>query len=120
MGLFQLLHEAGLKNKEISEKLGLGLRSVQNYANGSQPIPESIQRLIRYAFADILPKELRLTVDLAYSDLNEVQQLQRRINDLEKLNQELKEDKEDLKRDKEMLQLHIQTLTKGSEQKKPV
>lgn len=118
MELLQLLDRAGFKKKEIAARLCIGLRSVQNYANGTQPVPESVEKLIRYEFAQDLPEEERLVAESekAYSKESaiEINRLQRRIEGMEQLNKELK-------RDKQMLQLHIETLTTGSaDKKKPV
>jgi transcriptional regulator with XRE-family HTH domain len=118
MELFELLKKSGLNTKEISKRLHLGVRTVQNYANGSQTIPEYIKKLIRYEFAESLPKEERLVSEPGevyekktpdFSQLKEEnRQLQRRV-------QELEQDKEDLKGDKKMLELHIKTLTSKNE-----
>jgi transcriptional regulator with XRE-family HTH domain len=114
MELFALLKESGLNTKEISKRLHLGIRTVQNYANGSQEIPEYIKKLIRYEFADYLPKGEGLTskkIENSKVENGETENFKDENEILKKRVKELEQDKVDLKRDKEMLQLYIESLT---------
>lgn len=114
MELFALLKKSGLNTKEISQRLHLGIRTVQNYANGSQEIPEYIKKLIRYEFAEYLPKEEGLvSKKIGNSEVGkgETENFKEENETLKKRVKELEQDKADLKRDKEMLQLYIESLT---------
>lgn len=58
--LQKLTKDLGISTKEISTRLEIGLRTVQNYISGKQDIPDSTKKLIRYEFAEFLPEEERL------------------------------------------------------------
>jgi len=89
--LQKLTKELGISSKEISSRLEIGLRTVQNYISGKQQIPESIKRLIQYEFAEFLTEDERLIatlVDVAtlvnFDDLKKIEELKNHVKSLEK------------------------------------
>ena len=114
MNIRDLRAKTGLSQRKFGERLGLQGQSILLYEKEERKIPESIQKLIRYEFAEYLPEEERLypkTSETATEDATAVATVKEENEALKKKVVELERDKEDLRRDKEMLQLHIQTLT---------
>ena len=118
MNIRVLRAKTNLSQKEFGERICVKGQTVQKYESGERNIPESIQKLIQYEFAEYLPKEERLIatpVDSAtpvnLDDLRRNEELKEENNRLLQRVQELENDKAELKQDKEMLQLHIKTLT---------
>ena len=125
MNIKKLRDKLKLSQRAFGKRLGVSPQTVLLYEKG-QNVPESIQKLIRYEFAEHLPESERLVSepkDPEYekSREGEILRLQQRIEELEKLNKELVQDKKDLRDDKKRLLLQLENLTTGeAKNKKPV
>lgn len=60
MNIKQLRKVADLTQRELGERLGVQSQTILKYEKEERKIPESIQKLIRYEFAEFLPEEERL------------------------------------------------------------
>lgn len=115
MDIKELRGKINITQREFGERLGVQPQTILKYEKGDRNVPESIQKLIRYVFAEFLPEEERLAVATAshptQSQDSPLQELKAENEQLKKRVADLEQDKEDLRKDKEMLQLHIKTLT---------
>ncbi len=116
LNIKKLRSDANLTQKEFGEKIGLNrYQTISKYEKDPESIPVTVQKLIRYEFAEFLPEEERLAVATAshptQSQDSPLQELKAENEQLKKRVADLEQDKEDLRKDKEMLQLHIKTLT---------
>jgi len=106
--------QVDLSQKAFAERLGLTAQTIQKYESGSRNIPDSIEKLIRYEFAEYLTKGEGLTskkIGNSKVENGEIENFKDENETLKKRVKELEQDKVDLKRDKEMLQLYIESLT---------
>ena len=106
--------QVDLSQKAFAERLGLTAQTIQKYESGSRNIPDSIEKLIRYEFAEYLTKGEGLTskkIGNSKVENGETENFQDENETLKKRVKELEQDKADLKRDKEMLQLYIESLS---------
>jgi len=78
--------EQNLMYKEIAERLGLNIRTVQGYASGT-PIPLTVEKLIRYEFFAYQDQPPPILPDVT-------SYLLKRIKELEEENLRLKSGKE--------------------------
>lgn len=106
--------QVDLSQKAFAERLGLTAQTIQKYESGSRNIPDSIEKLIRYEFAEYLTNGEGLTSKKngnSKVENGETENFKVENETLKKRVKELEQDKADLKRDKEMLQLYIESLT---------
>jgi|GEM_PF-4813821 len=84
----EVLEKLSIPTKDIAERLGIGLRTCQNYINGSQKIPTPIGKLINYEFVVFDNGNLSGNdFNNSYHSLKlENERLTDRIGELEKLN----------------------------------
>ena len=112
----QKLIDTGVTNtKDISSRTSIGLRTIQNYVSGKQPIPEPIQKLLRYEFAEFLPEEERLKAKIGGSiksgispEIKELLEKNAILEEQEKEISHLKEQNSLLKRTVELLEDQVQ------------
>lgn len=64
MNIKELRSKTGLSQKEFGKRLGLTSQSITKFEGGGK-ITETVQKLIRYEFAEYLPAEERLTAGVA-------------------------------------------------------
>lgn len=55
--------KANLSQKEMAERMGLTAQTIQKYESGERNIPATVQKLIRYEFAQFLPEKERLIAE---------------------------------------------------------
>lgn len=60
--------KANLSQKEMAERMGLTAQTIQKYESGERNIPATVQKLIRYEFAEYLPEEERLRAATGTTD----------------------------------------------------
>lgn len=108
LDLNQLLKHPKINTKIISERIHVGLRTVQNYANGSQQIPEPIKRLIKYEFSDYLPEGEGLIKPNSNDDQEEFKN--QKVSDLEVKNANLQKRIDELENDKKILTSYVKSL----------
>lgn len=60
MNIKELRRKIDLSQNEFGERIGLKGQSILKYEKGDRELPTSIERLIRYEFAEFLPEEERL------------------------------------------------------------
>lgn len=60
MNIKVLRARLNLSQKDFGERICVTAQTVQKYESGDRNIPETVQKLIRYEFADFLPEEERL------------------------------------------------------------
>ena len=108
MILTDLLENPAITTKIVSERLCIGLRTVQNYANGTQKIPDPIVKLIRYEFSAYLPKGEGLVTETAKEP--DFQYKKEAPNGTDAENQRLQQRVAELENDKKMLTNYIKSL----------
>lgn len=111
MDLQKLIASGVTSTKDISERTNIGLRTVQNYVSGKQPIPEPIKKLLAYEFAEHLPEEERSKLKgikaneiQGTAELQELREKNALLEDQVKEVQHLKEQNSLLKRTVELLE----------------
>ncbi|TXK71964.1 helix-turn-helix domain-containing protein [Mesonia sp. K4-1] len=85
----KILEKLSIPTKDIALRLGLGLRTCQNYINGSQKIPTPIEKLIDYEFGKIVIQNNLLHDEKENYVLGktlEVERLEQRNAELQKIN----------------------------------
>lgn len=60
MNIKVLRAKTDLSQKTFGERICVKAQTVQKYESGERNVPDSIQKLIRYEFAEYLPEEERL------------------------------------------------------------
>lgn len=84
MDIKQLRKDADLTQREFGERLGVQSQTILKYEKEERKIPESIQKLIRYEFAEFLPENVRLVSKDAAKritqDYAEVEKLKRELD----------------------------------------
>ncbi len=96
---------SNLTLEEFAQRLGIKrYQTVSKYEKEPDKIPETIQKLIRYEFAEYLPEEERLTVHVEAKEDSADYSL---IEDLKKENEYLKRDLESQKKITALLEEQI-------------
>ena len=65
MTIKELRQKANLTQREFGERLCVQSQTILKYEKEERKVPESIQKLIRYEFAEYLPEEERLIAKVA-------------------------------------------------------
>ena len=87
MNIKELRAKTGLSQRKFGEKLGLQGQSILLYEKEERKIPESVQKLISYVFAEYLPENERLTATVGNGNATAENET---INQLQRENEELK------------------------------
>lgn len=100
MNIKVLRKNIGLSQREFGERLGLTSQSITKYESGAK-VSSSVEKLIRYEFAEFLPEKERLVNYRANdqstsSKKGNGKHLENEISDLKKILSELKRDKDEL------------------------
>lgn len=101
MNIKELRKKTGLSQREFAIRLGLTSQTITNYESGYK-ISASVEKLIRYEFAEFLPEKERLVNARAIDEcVTKVKKgngkhLENRIQELEEMVNELKRDKDEL------------------------
>ncbi|WP_127846753.1 helix-turn-helix domain-containing protein [Psychroflexus aestuariivivens] len=109
MDHLQILKDSGLTKKKISEKLGVGERTIDSYFNGNRKIPDSTKRLIVYEFGlkQVQEKEAEYKTEQTKNN-----QLLERLKDKDYIIDLQAEHIQSLKEQIEMLKFQLRNLKK--------